>query len=134
MPSGPRLPIARPNVTLTGIGVTYESTVFPDAENARAAALSALQVLFGTRQGERLFLPDYGADLAAFMFEQADSVTQALGEDLIRQQIASYVPQLIVLDCTADDSPAAKNDGRMVWNLTLALSSDPYNTFPASLS
>lgn len=109
--------------------LTYSNEVFPEAKTIVEDIASCLQVVFGTRQGERLFHPEFGGDLAPFAFEMADSLTLAIAEDMIREQIQTHIPHATLLRVTS-----AIDGDRLSWNLVLAPKTNPNQAFSVTLS
>lgn len=66
----------------------------------------SLQVLFGTRPGERLLRPDYGLDLTPLLFEPLSTTMRTLLEDRIRVTVLVHEPRIVLLELVLDDSRA----------------------------
>jgi phage baseplate assembly protein W len=71
--------------------------IFPAAASYNAAIISALSMLFGTRPGERLFLPLYGLNMEALVYEALDDQMTADAQAAIKSAVESYIPQVLVL-------------------------------------
>jgi len=49
-----------------------------------------------TRKGTRYFLPDFGTNLPAYVFEQMDTTTKISIEREIREAVDKYIPSLTI--------------------------------------
>jgi len=49
-----------------------------------------------TRKGTRYFLPDFGTNLPAYVFEQMDTTTKISIDREIREAVNKYLPSLII--------------------------------------
>jgi phage baseplate assembly protein W len=49
-----------------------------------------------TNKGERVFNPDFGADLRALLFEQIDNLTTDALQDIIQQDISRFFPNVVI--------------------------------------
>tara|TARA_R100000388_G_C7242166_1_gene162239 strand:+ start:2577 stop:2963 length:387 start_codon:yes stop_codon:yes gene_type:complete len=77
-----------------------------------------LKMLVLTAPGERLMIPDYGVGIRNFLFEQSSAKTIAAMNSRIKNQIATYMPSLNLLD--VDFSAPSENSH--VLNVTLTYS------------
>jgi phage baseplate assembly protein W len=57
---------------------------------------SNLVHLILTRKGTRYFLPDFGTNLAGYIFEQMDTTTKISIEREIREAVSKYLPSLVI--------------------------------------
>src|ERR1700751_4319070 len=71
--------------------------IFPSASSYYASITSSLDMLFGTRPGERLFLPDYGLNMEALVYEVLDDQMVADAQAAIRAAIGSYETRVQVV-------------------------------------
>jgi phage baseplate assembly protein W len=78
--------------------------IFPAAPSFNTAIISALNMLFGTRPGERLFLPAYGLNMEALLFEALDDTLTADAQTMLRSAVQAYVPQVQVLTIQVNKS------------------------------
>lgn len=51
-----------------------------------------------TRKGSRYFLPDFGTKIYEFIFEPLDGITFEAVKDDVRDNVAKYIPNLIIND------------------------------------
>jgi phage baseplate assembly protein W len=58
-----------------------------------------------TRQGQRLYLPDFGTDLLKFIFEPEDGITFEAIKSEISNEINKYLPNLQLDDLLIEESP-----------------------------
>ena len=66
----------------------------------------SLNILLSTSLGERVMQPDYGCNLANYLFEPLSSTTIGFIKNLVSNAILYYEPRIVVedLQVTADDS------------------------------
>ena len=81
----------------------------------------SLQILFGTRPGERVLQPGYGLDLSPLLFEPLSTTLRTLLEDRIRTALLVHEPRIRVLELAVDDSQAL--DGLLQIRLDYAVRS-----------
>src|SRR5690348_1105209 len=97
-----------PNVTKRGAPLTLVNPfatsnpqlpgpIFPSTPSYNAAIVSSLNMLFGTRPGERLFLPTYGLNLEALIFEALDEQMVTDAQNTIRAAIQRFEPRVQVV-------------------------------------
>jgi phage baseplate assembly protein W len=75
----------------------------------------SLAVLFTTRPGDRIMLPDYGCELRSFLFRAIDSTTATELKDVIGMAILRWEPRITVNSISVDGS--AYLDGRLLVSL-----------------
>lgn len=82
-----------------------------DAGNARVEMLeqesdiaSSLEVLLGTRPGERVMLPQYGCNLDELLFENLDTRMKTLMADKIASAILYHEPRIHLEKVQLNDS------------------------------
>jgi phage baseplate assembly protein W len=90
---GAPLALVDPNVA---VPVSRPGPIFPSPMTYREALTSAVNNLFGTRPGERLWIPGYGLNMDTLVFEVLDSKTSETAQSTIRSAIEQYIPQVIV--------------------------------------
>lgn len=84
----------KPNVTV-GISIPFNGTpVFNSTYTTKDQIRSNLINYFLTNKGERLFNPNFGGDLRAFLFEQETDFDQL--HDYLTSQMELYFPQITV--------------------------------------
>src|SRR5258707_5848118 len=64
--------------------------IFPAASSRYASIISSLDMLFGTRPGERLFLIDYGLNMEALVYEALDSQMLADAQAAIKAAVGRF--------------------------------------------
>ncbi len=62
----------------------------------------SLYVLLSTKEGERLFVPDFGCDMTTLLFEPLDLDLEKRIEDLMRKAILLYETRISVEDIVFD--------------------------------
>jgi phage baseplate assembly protein W len=83
--------------------IQQPGAVFPSSSSYKAALLSDLQMLLSTRPGERIFLPRYGLNLEAYIFEMQDESLQSQIQGQLKTQIESFLPVTVTnIDITTD--------------------------------
>jgi phage baseplate assembly protein W len=90
---GQPLALVDPNVTPP---ISRPGPIFPSPMTYREALTSSINMLFGTRPGERLWLPTYGLNMDALVFEVLDSKTTATAQQTIRSVIEAWEPRVAV--------------------------------------
>jgi hypothetical protein len=61
----------------------------------------SLHILLSTRPGERVMLPEYGCDLARFVFRTATPALFEEVRDVVGAAIARWEPRIVVTRCDA---------------------------------
>ena len=74
--------------------VTDAISIKRDTEAVKQSIVNILS----TNRGERPFLPDFGANIQSYLFENFDGITASLVEEQIRVAIANYEPRVRILD------------------------------------
>jgi phage baseplate assembly protein W len=54
-------------------------------------------MLFGTRPGERIYLPQYGLNMEALVYEPLDETMIADAQTAIKTSVESYIPTVLVV-------------------------------------
>lgn len=65
---------------------------------------SSLEILLGTRQGERIMLPQYGCNLDELLFENLDTRMKTLMADKIESAILYHEPRIQLEKVQLNDS------------------------------
>ena len=81
----------------------------------------SLQILFGTRPGERVLQSSFGLDLSPLLFEPLSTTLRTLLEDRITTALLIHEPRIRVLALVVDDSLAL--DGLLQIRLDYAVRS-----------
>jgi len=114
---GLELPFARSRTGLFGL---TETTLEQAGHNIKNLLLTA--------KGERVMQPDFGSDLRALLFEQADENIDERIEETILESISTWLPYITVakVDIIQDET----NLNLMKVNLDFSLNYDPdrFNT------
>lgn len=79
--------------------VTNDVAIKKDIEAIKQSVLNILS----TNRGERPFMPDFGANIGAYLFENVDPVMISLIEEEIRLSLGNYEPRVKVLGVDVDD-------------------------------
>jgi phage baseplate assembly protein W len=64
----------------------------------------SLSILFTTRPGERIMVPDYGCNLQDYLFETVDETTLTHIRTIISEAILYFEPRIILEDISFDIS------------------------------
>jgi len=75
-----------------------------DMLEQEADIASSLEILLGTRQGERIMLPQYGCNLDELLFENLDMRMKTLMADKIESAILYHEPRIELEKVQLDDS------------------------------
>lgn len=73
-------------------------------QDAKRAIKADLVHLLLTNKGERLYLPDFGANLRQYLFEPNDDVSANAIKNEINEAIKKFIPNLVVTQLTVDKS------------------------------
>jgi len=58
-----------------------------------------------TNRGERIFNPNFGANLRALLFEQIDDLTTDSLRDIIQQDISRFFPNVVIQEISFNNTP-----------------------------
>jgi phage baseplate assembly protein W len=72
----------------------------------------SLEILLGTRKGERVLMPDYGCNLDEMVFETFNQSLKTYLADMVKSAILYYEPRIEPLQVTIDESFI--NEGRLM--------------------
>jgi len=110
---GLELPFARSRTGLFGL---TETTLEQAGHNIKNLLLTA--------KGERVMQPDFGSDLRALLFEQADEDIEERIEETILESISTWLPYISVekIDIIEDET----TPNLMKVNLNFYLNYDPH--------
>jgi len=110
---GLELPFARSRTGLFGL---TETTLEQAGHNIKNLLLTA--------KGERVMQPDFGSDLRALLFEQADEDIEERIEETILESISTWLPYISVekIDIIEDET----TPNLMKINLNFYLNYDPH--------
>lgn len=93
---------------LFGRGIAFPPRVGPDGRVAwsegETNVRESIRILLLTRQGERLFLSDYGASLDRWLFEPNTTTTRQGIRDRITKTLQQWEPRIVLesVDVEAD--------------------------------
>lgn len=73
-------------------------------KDEEAVKQSVVNIL-STNRGERPFLPYFGSNIRAYLFDNFDNVTATLVEDQIRSALANYEPRVRVTNVEVNARP-----------------------------
>lgn len=90
--------------------------IFPSAGSYHASIISALNMLFGTRPGERIYLPQYGLNMEALVYEALDDQMTADAQAAIKSAVGTYVPQVQVIQVQVNKDA---NNNQVAFLLTM---------------
>jgi len=72
--------------------------------SAESVKQSVLNILL-TSQGERPFMPAFGGNVRAYLFEHFDSVTEEVVAEQIRSALRNYEPRVRILEVVVSADP-----------------------------
>jgi phage baseplate assembly protein W len=81
-------------------------------------------MLFGTRPGERLFLPDYGLNMEALVYEALDDQMTADAQNAIRAAIDRYETRVQVIQVQVNKDA---NNNQVAFVITMQIRGSPPN-------
>lgn len=110
---GNSLALVDPSAT---VNIQASGPIFPSPASYRAALLSSIRMIFGTRPGERLFLPDFGLNMDALIFETADTQTTTAAESAIRSAIEKFEPRVSLIRV---DTQLTPNTNAIIFTVTM---------------
>jgi phage baseplate assembly protein W len=79
--------------------VTGDAGIKKDIEAVKQSVLNILS----TNRGERPFMPDFGGNIRAYLFENVDPITVSLMEEEIRLALGNYEPRVRVISVDVED-------------------------------
>ncbi len=99
------------NKEFLGTGWSFPPT-FEKTKGTRRVAMTSnrediersLEILLGTRKGERVMRPDYGCNLDEMVFESFNLSLKTYLADMVETAILYYEPRIEPLEITVDDS------------------------------
>jgi phage baseplate assembly protein W len=90
----------QPNVAI-GVSLPFNGTpVFNSTYTTKDQIKTNLINYFLTNRGERIFNPEFGGDLRAYIFEQTPQFEQLYGK--ISDDIEQYFPMISIVNLTVD--------------------------------
>jgi phage baseplate assembly protein W len=72
------------------------------------AIKSDLLHLILTNKGERLYLPEFGANLRKYLFEPYDTITEEDIKNEIKEAVKKYIPNLQITSVTTEEAPQSQ--------------------------
>ena len=95
---------------LFGRGIAFPPRLGPDGRVAWSAGddnvRESIRIILMTRQGERLFEPDFGAGLDRWLFEPNTVTTRQVIKDRIMKSLAQWEPRIAVASVEVEPDPA----------------------------
>jgi phage baseplate assembly protein W len=95
---------------LFGRGIGFPPRLGPDGRVAWSAGddnvRESIRIILMTRQGERLFEPDFGAGLDRWLFEPNTVTTRQVIKDRIMKSLAQWEPRIAVAAVEVEPDPA----------------------------
>lgn len=73
-------------------------------EDSKAIKADLLHLIL-TNKGERLYLPDFGANLRKYLFDPMDGLTEEGVKSEIREAVKKYIPNLKINEITFSEAP-----------------------------
>lgn len=101
-----------------GIGWAFPMSLNAQGEIASAAyeedVREAVRLVLGTDYGERVMVPDFGANLHAMLFEPMNTTTLALVQHHVERALIEWEPRIDVLDVRVMIDQGAPTRGRLL--------------------
>lgn len=94
--------------TYTDLDFTFRRNPVTDAVSVKRdieAVKQSIVNILSTNRGERPFIPDFGANIRSYLFENFDGVTASLVKEQVRVALANYEPRVRILDLTVEGLP-----------------------------
>jgi uncharacterized protein len=92
-----------------GVGWGFPVVLGTDGEIAIASheddIRQAVRIVLGTRPGERLMRPDFGAGLADLVFEPANTTTMTLAKRRVEEALIRWEPRIDSIQVTVTATP-----------------------------
>jgi phage baseplate assembly protein W len=102
--------------------ITTPAPIFPSPISYQAVITSSINMLFGTRPGERLWNPTYGLNMDALVFESLDVEMTQSAELAIRNAITQWEPRVNVLQVSVITN---QDNNQVFFKLVLQLAGAP---------
>jgi phage baseplate assembly protein W len=82
---------------------------FLDLNTTDTEAIKAdLMHLLLTNKGERLYLPDFGANLRKYLFDPYDTISEEDIKNEIKEAVKKYIPNLKITSVTTTEAPQSE--------------------------
>jgi phage baseplate assembly protein W len=81
-------------------------------------------MLFGTRPGERIWLPQYGLNMEVLVYEALDAQMVADAQNAIKTAVGTYIPQVQVVSVQVNTNA---NNNSVSFALTMSIVGSPPN-------
>ena len=114
---GLELPFARSRTGLFGL---TETTLEQAGHNIKNLLLTA--------KGERVMQPDFGSDLRALLFEQADENIDDKIEETILESISTWLPYIDISNVNISQDETKPNQMKVDIDFSLNYEPDRFNT------
>lgn len=88
---------------------------------------NSLYVLFETRMGERVMLPDFGSELDSFLFEQPTRSSITYMQAVISNAILFHEPRIILNDVEIQVNPEYPERIDILVDYTVSATNNRYN-------
>lgn len=91
----------------------------------------AITIILRTKKGERVMRPDFGCDIARFMFGTMDYTSLAMMERSVTQALVLYEPRIHHLNVEAERAGELENAVLLRISYLVRATNNPYNlVFP----
>lgn len=99
---------------------------FLNLNTTDAAAIKAdLMHLLLTRKGQRLYNPDFGTNLMAYIFEPNDNLTLESIKDEVSNSVRKYLPKLVIKNISV--TPSEDSEYAAVIRVDYTVTDDVFN-------
>lgn len=93
-----------------GVGWAFPVQLDPDGEVAMATyeedIRQAVRIILGTRPGERVMRPDFGAGLHQLVFEPITTTTLTLAQHRVEEALVRWEPRIDNIDVAVNAEPS----------------------------
>jgi uncharacterized protein len=98
-----------PSRAFLGVGWAFPLALAADGGVATAAyeedVRESILIILGTRRGERVMRPDFGAGLDDFVFEPVSVATEAAVQKRVQEALVDWEPRIDVLSVDVNPEP-----------------------------
>jgi len=86
------------------------------------AIRASLRAIIRTRKGEKLFKPDFGANMDGLLFELLSPFTKIIAQKKIKEEITKWEPRVIITDVRVETPN--EGTGEILINIQYVLKED----------
>jgi len=104
--------------------------------SGRSLIKNNIRQLLGTKQGERLMLPDFGSPIHKYVFEPMDSITKKFLLEDIQNVISRYEPRVEIVELSVEELDSYGSEGlqALIVNLNLRIKDEVDSLFEVKVT